>query len=141
LYRNLGLPVGSMASMQTLLDVVHPDDREMVRRNNIAAIKSGRMAPSEYRIVRPDGEVRWLLSRGEVLQNGAGRIVRAVGVSIDITERRHAFEKVRESEARFRTLADSAPLLLWVSKTDGKREFVNQAYVDFLGRTFEEALD
>jgi len=141
LYRNLGLPVGSNASMQVLLDAVHPDDRESVRRNNIAAIKSGRMAPSEYRIVRPDGEVRWLLSRGEVLQNGAGRIVRAVGVSIDITERRNAFEKVRESEARFRTLADSAPLLLWVSKTDGKREFVNQAYVDFLGRSFEEALN
>ncbi|HEY9236914.1 MULTISPECIES: hybrid sensor histidine kinase/response regulator [Phenylobacterium] len=140
LLRNLGLPVSSAASIRTLLDVVHPDDRQMVRAGNIRAIRTGRMAPMEYRIVRPDGEVRWLLSRGEMLQNGVGRIVRAVGVNIDITERRYAFEKVRESEARFRTLADSAPVLLWVSRTDGVREFVNEAYVEFLGRPFEEAL-
>jgi PAS domain S-box-containing protein len=141
LYRNLGLPVASDANIRGLLDVVHPEDREMVRRGNIAAIKSGRMTPTEYRIVRPDGEVRWMLSRGDMLRNGAGRIVRAVGVNIDITERRRAFQKVQESEARFRTLADSAPVLLWVTKTDGKREFVNQAYVDYLGCPFEEALD
>lgn len=140
LYRNLGLPVASTADIGALLDVVHPEDRERVRQGNVRAIKTGRMEPAEYRIVRPDGEVRWLLSRGEMLQNGTGRIVRAVGVNIDITERRHAFEKVQESEARFRTLADSAPLLLWVTKTDGVREFANQAYVDFLDRTFEEAL-
>lgn len=141
LYRNLGLPVASDASIRALLEVVHPEDREMVRQGNITAIKTGRMAPVEYRIVRPDGEVRWMLSRGEMLQNGTGRIVRAVGVNIDMTERRHAFDKIRESEARFRALADSAPLLLWVSKTDGKREFVNQAYVDFLGGSFDEALE
>ena len=141
LYRNLGLPIHTRAGVRKLLDVVHPEDRERVRLNNIAAIRSGQMAPCEYRIVRPDGEVRWLLSRGEVLINGAGRAVRAVGVNIDITDRRHAFEKLRESEERFRVMADSAPALLWVSRPDGRREFVNQAYVDYLGRTYEEALE
>jgi len=141
LYRNLGLPVDDSASVRKLLEAVHPDDRERVRQSNIAAIKTGRMAPTEYRIVRPDGEVRWLLSRGQMLHNGAGRAVRAVGVNIDITERQHAFEKVRESDARFHTLADSAPVLLWVSKTDGKREFVNKCYVDFLGCSYDEALE
>ncbi len=141
LYRNLGLPISHQTGVRKLLDAVHPDDRERVRLNNIAAIKTGKMAPCEYRIVRPDGEERWLLSRGEVLLNGAGRAVRAVGVNIDITDRRHAFEKLRESEERFRMLADSAPALLWVSRTDGRREFVNQAYVDYLGVPYEQALD
>ena len=141
LYRNLGLPISTRAGVRKLLDVVHPDDRERVRQNNIAAIRNGQMAPCEYRIVRPDGEVRWLLSRGEVLVNGAGRAVRAVGVNIDITDRRHAFEKLRESEERFRALADSAPALLWLSKTDGRRDFVNQAYVDYLGLPYEQALE
>jgi PAS domain S-box-containing protein len=44
------------------------------------------------------------------------------------------------SEARFRLLADSAPLLMWISQTGGGREFVNQAYVDFLGESYEGAL-
>lgn len=140
LYRNLGLQPSEHANFRNLLEVVHPEDREWVRQSNISALRTGKMAPTEYRIVRPDGEVRWLLSRGEMLQNGAGRVVRAVGVNIDITERRQAFEKVRESDGRFRALADSAPLMLWVSRADGTREFVNQAYVDFLGRPFEEAL-
>lgn len=140
LYRNLGLPFGQKASIRNLLKVVHPDDREWVRQSNISALRTGKMMPAEYRIVRPDGEVRWLLSRGEMIQNGAGRIVRAVGVNIDITERRHAFEKVRESDARFRALADSAPVLLWVVRADGTREFVNQAYVDYLGCSYQEAL-
>lgn len=141
LYRNLGLPFGEKASIRNLLKVVHPDDREWVRQSNITALRTGKMSPAEYRIVRPDGEVRWLLSRGEMIQNGEGRIVRAVGVNIDITERRHAFEKVRESDARFRALADSAPVLLWVVKADGVREFVNQAYVDYLGGSYDDALN
>ncbi|MDO8801542.1 PAS domain-containing sensor histidine kinase [Phenylobacterium sp.] len=140
LYRNLGLDPVRDANVRSLLDMVHPDDREKVRQVNIIAVKEGRMDPIEYRVIWPDGSVHWLLSRGEMLRDDDGRIVRAVGVNIDVTERRMAFEQVRESEARFRALADSAPVLLWVSKTDGQREFVNQAYVAFLGATYDEAL-
>ncbi len=140
LYRNLGLDPVRDANVRSLLDIVHPDDREKVRQVNITAVKEGRMDPIEYRVIWPDGSVHWLLSRGEMLRDDDGAIVRAVGVNIDVTERRMAFEQVRESEARFRALADSAPVLLWVSKTDGQREFANQAYVAFLGATYDEAL-
>ena len=140
LYRNLGLDPVRDANVRSLLDIVHPEDRERVRQVNIIAVKEGRMDPIEYRVIWPDGSVHWLLSRGEMLRDDDGAIVRAVGVNIDVTERRTAFEQVRESEARFRALADSAPVLLWVSKTDGQREFVNQAYVAFLGATYDEAL-
>ncbi|WP_340643697.1 PAS domain-containing protein [Phenylobacterium sp.] len=140
LYRNLGLDPVRDANVRSLLDIIHPDDREKVRQVNIIAVKEGRMDPIEYRVVWPDGSIHWLLSRGEMLRDDDGVIVRAVGVNIDVTERRMAFEQVRESEARFRALADSAPVLLWVSKTDGQREFVNQAYLAFLGTTYEQAL-
>ena len=140
LYRNLGLDPVANANVRSLLDIVHPEDRERVRQVNITAVKEGRVDPVEYRVIWPDGSVHWLLSRGEMLRDDDGAMVRAVGVNIDVTERRMAFEQVRESEARFRALADSAPVLLWVSKTDGQREFVNQAYVAFLGTTYDEAL-
>jgi PAS domain S-box-containing protein len=63
---------------------------------------------------------------------------------LNLDEARAAAAKVQNdlstSEARFRLLADSAPLLMWISRTDGKREFANRAYVDFLGTDFESAL-
>ncbi|MFZ5669351.1 MAG: ATP-binding protein [Pseudomonadota bacterium] len=55
--------------------------------------------------------------------------------------RHRATEQLRESEARFRTLADSAPALLWVSRPGGSREFVNTAYVEFVGGSYQDALD
>ena len=53
----------------------------------------------------------------------------------------NAEERVRESEERFRLIADSAPVPIWVTKLDRKRSFVNRAYVDFVGVTYEEAVD
>jgi PAS domain S-box-containing protein len=141
LYRNLGLAPGAPATIRSLLDSVHPQDREKVRRANIAATKQGVLEPLEYRVVWPDGSTHWMLARGEMLRDpDTNAIVRAVGVTIDVTVRRQAFEQVRESETRFRALADSAPVLMWVSKTDGQREFANRAYVDFLGEPYEAAI-
>ncbi|MEA3012746.1 MAG: hypothetical protein QOD42_1291 [Sphingomonadales bacterium] len=50
-------------------------------------------------------------------------------------------ERIRESEERFRLIADAAPVPMWVTKLDRKRNFVNRAYVDFMGVTYEDAID
>ena len=69
---------------------VHPDDRGMVARSINACVHSDGEYANEYRLLRPDGEVRWVYARGRSHNDHHGRPVRFVGASIDITERREA---------------------------------------------------
>ena len=63
----------------------------------------------------------------------AGRTVGMYTVVVDITARKRAEKALSESEERFRSIANSAPVPIWVSRLDGLREFVNRAYQEFLG--------
>jgi PAS domain S-box-containing protein len=74
-------------------------------------------------------------------RDDAGRVIGFYAVVRDITERKLAEKALGESEERFRSIANSAPVPIWVSRLDGLREFVNTAYLDFLGCSFEEALN
>ena len=140
-YRNLNIDPGAKPDMEAMFAAIHPEDRAQVREVNRRARENGRMDPVEYRVPLPDGSVRWVLSRGEVLTDGEGRFTRALGVNIDVTDRRLAEEAVRESEARFRALANSAPAMMWVSRIGGARDFVSDAYVAFVGGAYEDALN
>jgi PAS domain S-box-containing protein len=71
------------------------------------------------------------------LDPATGAVDGVVVVVTDITEQRHTEQALRESEARFRRIADSAPAMMWVTRLDRVRDFVNQAYVDFVGGTEE----
>jgi len=68
-----------------------------------------------------------------------GEVLGVVIVVADITEQRSTERALRESEARFRRIADSAPVMMWVTRLDRARDFVNDAYAEFLGLSREEA--
>ena len=80
----------------------------------------------EYRITRPDGSTRWIAGHGSVELDEHGKPVLARGVSRDITERKIAEEELRESEARFRTVANAAPVMIWMSGPDKLCTFFQQ---------------
>ena len=121
---------------------IYPDDRDRTVRQFLDAL-DGRDEDynASYRIVRPnDGQTRWIDVVAKIERDDSGRALRLVGAHIDSTDRMLAQEKLRESEQRFRLIADSAPVPIWVTKLDRTRSFANQAYVDFLGLPFEEAI-
>ncbi|BAM89119.1 PAS/PAC sensor hybrid histidine kinase [Bradyrhizobium oligotrophicum S58] len=121
---------------------VHPDDRAKAEQDFIAAVKSQQEDyTTEYRIIRPsDGEIRWIRVIARIERDWNGRAIRLVGAHIDVTDQMLAQAKLRESEERFRLIADSAPVPIWVTKLDRTRSFINRAYVDFLGVPHDEAL-
>ena len=131
-------------SMADFYAGLHPDDRVATTEAFAAAIDPERRAPYhiEYRTVgKEDGVIRWVAARGRGVFDCEGRCVRAAGTAIDITARKTSEAALADSEERFRRIADSAPVPMWVTRLDRKREFVNRAYVEFLGRTYAEATD
>lgn len=74
---------------------VHPEDRARAVSLREAGLATGRFE-NEYRIVRPDGSVRWIVDRGLAIFDAEGRLARVVGANVDVTETREASERVRE---------------------------------------------
>ena len=137
-----GLPPDAWnESHEDWVNRIHPDDREPTLRQFLdAQAGDAREYTAQYRIIRPnDGQVRWINVIAEIERDAQGRALRLVGAHIDVTDRMLAQETLRESEERFRLIANSAPVPMWVTKLDRTRLFANQAYLDFLGLPFEQA--
>jgi PAS domain S-box-containing protein len=119
---------------------VHPDDREQVVAVARESLSSTHQWDAEFRVLLPGGSIRWVHSSATVLIDEAAQPVRMVGVSQDITERKQAEATLRESEERFRNMADTAPVMIWVTGSDKPFKFVNKTWLDFTGRAMSQEM-
>ncbi|GAA6623147.1 response regulator [Scytonema sp. NUACC26] len=94
----------------------------------------------EYRFLHADGTYHWLFDQLRLVRDAAGYPIEIVGYTVDITERKQVESAFRESEERFRTMADTAPVMIWMSGKNALLNFFNQAWLDFTGRTMEQEL-
>ena len=113
--------------------LVHVDDRARVADAVADALRGGPRYDIEYRVVRQDGDVRFVRSRAEITRKSSGEPARMFGVMQDITELRHAETELRASEVRFRTFVDHASDLLFVHDDQARVLDVNQSACDLLG--------
>ena len=135
-------PEAANETYENWVDRIHPEDRERTVKHLFGVLKGeSEDYSAEYRIIRPsDGEMRWIRVVAKIQRDGSGRALSLIGADLDVTDQMLAQETLRESEERFRLIADSAPVPIWVTKLDRMRSFANRAYVDFLGLPYEEAI-
>ncbi|MFK3889850.1 PAS domain S-box protein [Sphingomonas sp. NPDC079357] len=131
-----GLPAGSQPlTREAFRSLVEPDDLPMLQDAFPPVVDPAVRGPLdvEYRVAYSRiGEVRWLSVRGRGIFEG-DTCMRVVGTISDITARKLQTEAWRESEARFRTLADSLPALVWMTDPSGHVTFANRGFETILG--------
>ena len=122
----------------TVSERTHPDDRGILGRAMERLVGDpSALADVENRYVHRSGNIVWARTRFSLATDKAGNPLYLVVHLEDLTERKRADEALRESEERFRTMADASPAMMWVTGADGEVEFINRAYREFLGTTCE----
>lgn len=139
-WRILGREPRADWGMSDIVEVVHTDDRaavtaalDLLRRGTAPEVQ-------EFRVLRPDGELRWLREAFAVHHDDTGRAVSALGTMLDISDIRRAEDRRRTAEATLAEGFDRSRIGMMVSDPDGRSRMVNAAYLRIAGRAEAEVL-
>ena len=119
---------------------IHPDDVSRVQVESAVAAREASALQTTYRLLRPDGAVRWVRSVNDALTPVPGQAVQQVGVFEDVTERVLADQTLRTSELQFRTLAQSLPHQVWTAEPRGLIDWLNERVCEYFGETSDALL-
>ncbi|WP_176736448.1 PAS domain-containing hybrid sensor histidine kinase/response regulator [Oligoflexus tunisiensis] len=111
----------------------HPDDIERTVQAWAHCIATGEPYSIEYRLRRHDGEYRWHLGRAVPVRDSQGAIIQWLGTNTDIHEQKITSQKLQENEAKFRTIADAMPQMVWSTLADGFHDYFNKRWYEFTG--------
>jgi PAS domain S-box-containing protein len=113
---------------------VHPDDIEYVEAHRDAVVQKPQRFHHEFRIIRPNGEMRWISSTGSaVYDEVTEEPIRILGSNFDITERKKSEKALRESEERFRSVVNQTGVGISITDLNGTVKFANQKFCKMLG--------
>jgi diguanylate cyclase (GGDEF)-like protein/PAS domain S-box-containing protein len=141
-----GLPENTVIDPSTkLYDRLHPDDHDVLQEMDRRHLELGEPLDATFRVVMPDGEIRWIRERGGLREESDGVPRRLLGVTTDVTAHKRAEAKLQEAEARFRTLVEQIPAVTYVATVTAERREMRKTYVSpqietLLGYTPEEWL-
>jgi PAS domain S-box-containing protein len=131
-------PMDPPGTLDQFFQHVFVDDRARLLARVDETFRSGCDFEAEFRIVRPDGELRWVRNMGQLLRDEAGEPAHLVGIVHDVTERRAMEEALRASEERFRRAVMAIPFPVAILADDGEMLTLNDAWVALSGYRREE---
>src|SRR5216684_4733345 len=131
-------------TVELILQRVHPEDAASVKQTIERAAQDGQDFEHEYRLVMPDGSVKYVHVVAHASNDESGS-VEFVGAVMDASDRKRAEEELRRSEAlaeqRLRLVVDTTPAMLNSCRPDGYLDYVNKGWLDYFGFSLETALD
>ncbi len=141
LYRIAGLdPTQPAPSFKEHPKLFTTESWERLSRAVGESLRTGTQYKLDLEMPRPDGTTRWVIARGEAIRDDNGRIAQLHGMVQDITDRKKAEHKLRESEERFRLVANTAPVMIWMSDIGRLFSYFNQPWLEFTGCSTEAEL-
>ncbi|HAX78554.1 MAG TPA: hypothetical protein DCY88_22655, partial [Cyanobacteria bacterium UBA11372] len=139
--RLFGLPPGETArSLDAFIEMVHPEDRQGVIDRCQRCATSGADFDMDFRVVYPDGSIRWLSDKGKTFFDGEGNPAYITGACVDISDRKQAEEKLRESEEHLRYTVELNPQVPWTADPDGRITGFSDRWLELTGLTRQQAL-
>lgn len=125
-------------SPEWILSTVHPDDRDHV----VARTQDPSWADMEqdFRIIRPDGQVRYIRGQTVRQKDAAGNVISSYGIYQDISHFRNMQNALLESEARFRSIFETSGSGIAISDDRGEIRYINQAFADLLGTSVQDLI-
>ncbi len=115
-----------------------PEELPTVLKKWKASIETGQPFEMVFPLKGADGKFRQFLTRVLPVLDSENKIYRWFGSNTDISKQIEAEEKIKESEAKFRTLSETIPIMVWTATPDGNKNFFNQYFLDYTGLSFEE---
>jgi PAS domain S-box-containing protein len=119
------------------MSLIPAEDRERVKRETNEILASRKPGTVQFRWSTRDGRSLWVEAHLAAVTDENGEPVGLRGVTMDITERVKAESSLRASEGRFRIMADSAPVMIWMAGPDQRCSYLNQGWLSFTGRTID----
>jgi hypothetical protein len=117
---------------------VHPQDRAMITRSIKHCIARGAEYAEEYRLLQPDGQLRWVFARGRCYKDHHGRPIRFLGAALDLTERKNTEQALRQSQTELQLIINAMPILISYVDQEERFRLNNCAYLDWYGLTPQE---
>jgi PAS domain S-box-containing protein len=136
----MGIPPGPQLTWKEMRALLHKEDREAARIEVERAVMNVADYDVEYRVNRPDGRIVWVALRGRGRYGPDGKALGMIGVIQDITERKAAEQRIRDSEARYRALFEQAAVGVMHADLDGRWTMVNRRLAEILGYDSPEEL-
>ncbi|PVZ59339.1 hybrid sensor histidine kinase/response regulator [Pseudomonas sp. B1(2018)] len=117
---------------------VHPQDRALITRSIKHCITHGSEYAEEYRLLQTDGQMRWVFARGRCYKDHHGRPIRFLGAALDLTERKHTEQALRQSQTELQLIINAMPVLISYVDREERFRLNNAAYLDWYGLTPQE---
>ena len=140
LHRIYGLEPETVRTYQDWRRHVHPEDIDRVETERNQALDRREPVHTEFRLCLSSGEIRWVESKGGAIFDERGRVVRVLGVSIDITDRKRAEDALGDAERSMRQIVDAIPQLVWTCDAQGNCDYLSTQWAHFTGVPAERQL-